>query len=62
MNESLQVRVRAFCSRTHTKKKDFADMIGISPVVLSHWLAGRMILNNLTVKKVCEILDQQDNK
>ena len=39
--EFMQDAVERYCKVNKVKKKDFAEMIGVTPAKLSHWLAGR---------------------
>lgn len=49
---SLQEEVENFVKSHKILKKDFADKIGIKPIMLSHWLKGRVSLNRRTLEKI----------
>lgn len=49
---SLQERVELFAKERKVLKKDFARKIGITPTMLSHWLKGRVVLNDRTLVKI----------
>ena len=55
---TLQERVELYVRNNKILKKDFADSIGISPVKLSHWLKGRVLLNRRTLEKVITIINK----
>lgn len=53
MNEiSLQEEVEIYVKSNKILKKDFAQKIGITPVMLSHWLKGRLMLNYTTLDRI----------
>ena len=58
MNINAQDDIKAFCRRTGMKKKDIAQEIGITPVMLSHWLHGRAALSDRALKKLVILLDK----
>lgn len=49
---SLQEKVELFVKSRKVLKKDFAAKIGITPTMLSHWLKGRVVLNERTLMKI----------
>lgn len=55
---TLQEQVEIFVKKQKILKKDFAESIGISPIKLSHWLKGRVLLSRRTLEKVVAILDK----
>ena len=55
---TLQHQVEIFLKKQKILKKDFANSIGISPVKLSHWLKGRVLLNRITLEKVIAVLNK----
>ncbi|MCH5300218.1 MAG: helix-turn-helix transcriptional regulator [Ruminococcus sp.] len=55
---SLQEEVEIFVKSRKMLKKDFADKIGITPVMLSHWLKGRVSLNRKTLEKIVTEIDK----
>lgn len=54
----LQTDVENFVKRHHILKKDFAKMIDVTPVMLSHWLNGRVKFNRLTLERIVAIIDK----
>ena len=52
---TLQCKVNIYLLDNHILKKDFAARIGITPVMLSHWLSGRCSLR----REVLEIIVSQ---
>lgn len=54
---SLQEEVRIFVQKNKILKMDFAKLIGITPVKLSHWLGGHTSLDMKTLERVMAILD-----
>lgn len=55
---SLQEEVELFVKSRKILKKDFAAKIGIKPMILSHWLKGRVALNERTLRKIIAELDK----
>ena len=55
---SLQEQVELFVKSHKVLKKDFAAIIGIKPVLLSHWLKGRVSLNKKTLEKIVAEIDK----
>lgn len=55
---SLQEKVEFFVKSRKMLKKDFAGKIGISPIMLSHWLKGRVSLNRKTLEKIVTEIDK----
>lgn len=51
---SIQNQVKTFLTETGRKKKWLAAQLGISPNVLSQWLAGKSAFSD---KRLHEILD-----
>ena len=59
MNEnSLQQEVESFVKMNKILKKDFAEKIGVSPVMLSHWLKGRVNFKKSTLEKIIAEIDK----
>lgn len=59
MNEnSLQQEVESFVKSNKILKKDFAEKIGVSPVMLSHWLKGRVNFKKSTLEKIIAEIDK----
>ena len=57
--ESLQVAVERYCKENKVKKKDFAEKIGVTPVKLSHWLAGRTGFTISTLEYIKTLLNAE---
>lgn len=55
---SLQEEVELFVKSHKMLKKDFAAHIGITPIILSHWLQGRMTLSERTLRKIIAEIDK----
>lgn len=55
---SLQEEVELFVKSHKVLKKDFAAHIGITPIMLSHWLKGRLTLSEKTLRKIIAELDK----
>ena len=49
---TLQDEVTQYLLSTNTLKKDFAARIGITPVMLSHWLNGRCSLRREILERI----------
>lgn len=49
---TLQNEVTQYLLSTNTLKKDFAARIGITPVMLSHWLNGRCSLRREILERI----------
>jgi len=56
----LQVEVEAFVKSRKILKKDFAKMIEVTPVMLSHWLKGRVTFNRATLQRIVALLDMKE--
>ena len=54
--DSLQKSVEKYCQECKVKKKDLANQIGVTPVQLSHWLAGRTRFSLTKLEKVKAII------
>lgn len=61
-NQLLQFEVEKFIAAKPMKKKDFAVLIGISPVKLSRWLNGRVSLNQKTIDNIKVLLAMASNE
>lgn len=57
-NETLQNKVNDFIKHNHLLKKDFAAKIGITPVMLSHWLGGRASLSRKSLERIVALICQ----
>lgn len=55
---TLQDEVENYVRQKKIKKKDLAENIGISPVMLSHWLKGRTAFSKDVLQKLIVILDK----
>ncbi len=55
---SLQEEVERFVKSSKILKKDFAAQIGIKPMMLSHWLKGRVTLSERTLRRIIAELDK----
>lgn len=55
---SLQQEVESFVKSNKILKKDFAEKIGVSPVMLSHWLKGRVNFKKNTLEKIIAEIDK----
>lgn len=55
---SLQNEVENFVKTHKILKKDFASRIGVSPVMLSHWLKGRVCFKKNTLEKIVAEIDK----
>lgn len=55
---TLQQKVESFLKMKKMKKKDFAREIGVSNVVLSHWLHGRVRFDHNTIAFICEAIEK----
>lgn len=53
---TLQNEVTQYLLSTNTLKKDFAARIGITPVMLSHWLNGRCSLRRETLERIVSLI------
>lgn len=51
-SKTLQNEVIDYLVSHKILKKDFAVRIGITPVMLSHWLSGRCSLRRETLEKI----------
>ena len=58
--EFIQYAVEKYCKENKVKKKDFAEMIGVAPAKLSHWLAGRTKFPVSISEKIKAILNEED--
>ncbi len=58
-NTSLQLEVEKFVKVHKILKRDFAEMIGVSPVMLSHWLKGRVNFKRSTLEKIISVIDKE---
>ncbi len=54
---SLQQKVEDFVKSRKLLKRDFAAKIGINPIMLSHWLKGRVSLSRRVLEKIIAELD-----
>lgn len=52
----LQKEVEKYVKENKILKKDFASSIGVSPVMLSHWLKGRVKFSNYTLDKIVDTI------
>ena len=52
----MQYKVEEYLKANKIKKKDFAAAIGVSNVMLSHWLHGRVLFSKTTIDAICEII------
>lgn len=57
---TLQEKVELFVRENKILKKDFAKSIGITPVKLSHWLKGHILLNRQTLERVVVMLNDNE--
>ena len=55
---TLQDEVETFVKKNKILKKDFAKKIGVSPVMLSHWLKGRVCFPKNTLEKIIAEIDK----
>lgn len=55
---TLQEKVESFLKIKKMKKKDFAQKIGVSNVVLSHWLHGRVRFDHTTIAFICDAIEK----
>lgn len=55
--KSLQERVCLYLKVNKTYKKDFAALIGVSPVHFSHWLNGRTVFKDAILDKIVAIIE-----
>lgn len=54
---ALQEKVELFVKENKILKRDFAKSIGITPVKLSHWLKGHILLNRQILERIVVMLD-----
>lgn len=52
----LKDDVKKYLEEHGIMKKFFADRIGISNSMLSHWFANKTGLTNETIEKICSII------
>lgn len=52
----MQNKVEEYLKANKIKKKDFAAEIGVSNVMFSHWLHGRVLFNKATIDNMCKII------
>ena len=55
-NVSLQQEVENYVRVQRIRKKDFAQQIGVTPQMLSHWLKGRILFDKDKLYKINRIL------
>lgn len=55
---NLQDLVKLYIKDNGILKKDFAAQIGISPVKLTHWLHGRVLLSRLILERIIAIINR----
>lgn len=55
-NNALQDCVKQYLAKNKVRKKDLADIVGITTAKLSHWFAGRVILNAREISAVKKFL------
>lgn len=53
---TIQDEVLAYIDQHGMKKKCFAEMIDVSPQMLSHWLNGRVQFKRNTLNKIFSII------
>lgn len=53
---TVQEEVLKYIEENGVKKNFFAQKIGVSPMVLSHWLQGRMQFNQNRIDKIYQII------
>ena len=53
---TVQEEVLKYIEENGMKKNFFAKKICVSPMVLSHWLQGRMQFNKHRIDKIYEII------
>lgn len=53
----IKVIVKEYLADHGIQKKYFAKCIGVSPVVLSHWFAGRTVFNEKKMNLIHEFIN-----
>lgn len=53
---TIQEEVLKYIEENGMKKNFFAKKIGVSPMVLSHWLQGRVQFNKSRIDKIFSII------
>lgn len=53
----LQGEVEQYIKIHKILKKDFAAKIGVTPVMLSHWLKGRTAFKRSVLERIIAVLD-----
>lgn len=46
-----------FMTRHKMTQKQFADLLGVTPMAVDHWLRGRRTVN-LTTVRICNMFDR----
>lgn len=59
---TLQSEVASFLRKNKIKKRDFADVLGISAPSLSHWFQGRLRFNAEIIDVMIYIIDNYSSK
>jgi len=54
---SIQEEVLLYLKQHSMKKKGFAEMIDVSPAMLSHWFRGRVRFNKQKLDKIMSIIE-----
>lgn len=54
--QTLQGEVLTYLRQNNILKKDFAVRIGITPVMLSHWLNGRTSLRREVLERIVSLM------
>ena len=54
---NMQDQVIAYLSANRILKKDFAKKIDVSNTKLSHWFAGNVVLDQITIEKIKAIIE-----
>lgn len=56
---SVQEEVLTYLEKRSMKKKGFAEMINVSPVMLSHWFKGRVTFPKTKLDLIMSIIDKE---